>query len=391
LAGDPQVLGVQGAAGDSMGRSPIGGLRAEAEGFADQIAQRGTREGGSAVRDFVTQGSVSSQGAQVAPRSKSVGLLRPTAAAMGKDAEQLAGMGAGGFGSTQRPNLQRSPDSWSALPPSSPPSEAGAPSDPLLRQRETRPRQAVPGHEGPDANNSEIREEIPDDQLARSGELSRRLTDIADRLHAGGFDEAPDPRAGRIQFARAQVHGDRILVRPEDRRGSDVPDIDLPRIPGTEGFSPSHVNFHDYRVPVLAPPQLSGRKGLLAVQRELMRNPTTGRDREATRKGVVNDVGHLRPLDKDTNYVKTYRVPSKDPNRSDAVINYTIPGAHMANEGFVIRFARLRKDGRVEIVTYGEGNAVEMNPLTRGYWEPRVNEAWTKNSLAVIKRALRER
>jgi hypothetical protein len=122
-----------------------------------------------------------------------------------------------------------------------------------------------------------------------------------------------------------------------------------------------------------------------------MRNPTTGRDREATRKGVVNDVGHLRPLDKDTNYVKTYRVPSKDPNRSDAVINYTIPGAHMANEGFVIRFARLRKDGRVEIVTYGEGNAVEMNPLTRGYWEPRVNEAWTKNSLAVIKRALRAR
>ena len=63
----------------------------------------------------------------------------------------------------------------------------------------------------------------------------------------------------------------------------------------------------------------------------------------------------------------------------------------MANEGFVIRFARLRKDGRVEIVTYGEGNAVEMNPLVRRVWEPRVKDAWTKNSLAVIEKALRAR
>jgi hypothetical protein len=181
-------------------------------------------------------------------------------------------------------------------------------------------------------------------------------------------------------------------VRPEDRKGSDVPDIDLPRIPGTEGISPFDFNFHDYRVPVLAPPELSGREGLLAVQRELLRDPTPGRDREARPKGVVNDVGDLRWRDNDTNYVKTYRVPSKDPNRSDAVINYTIPGAHVANEGFVIRFARLRKDGRVEIITYGEGNAVEMNPrLKPVIWGKRVDEAWTRNSLDVIRRALRAR
>ena len=105
----------------------------------------------------------------------------------------------------------------------------------------------------------------------------------------------------------------------------------------------------------------------------------------------MNDVGDLRWLDNDTNYVKTYRVPSKDPNRSDAVINYTIPGAHMANEGFVIRFARLRRDGRVEIVTYGEGNAFEMNPLFGPVWKPHVREAWTNNSLSVIERALRAR
>ena len=60
LAGDPKVLGLPGAAGESIGRSPIAGLRAEAEVYADQMAQRGAREWGSAVRDFVMQGPISS-------------------------------------------------------------------------------------------------------------------------------------------------------------------------------------------------------------------------------------------------------------------------------------------------------------------------------------------
>ena len=318
LAGDLQVLGLPGAAGGSLGRPPIGGLRAEAEGYADQIAQRGTREWGSAVREFVMQGPGLEAG-QAAPRWKAVGLLQPASAAMGEEAEQLTWVGAGGFGSMQGLQLQRSPGPRIAPPAASPSSDATPVSDPLPRQREGGSRQAVPGDEGPDSNNGHTQQIVLDDELARGGEVPRSLTDIANRLHAGGFDEAPDPRAGRIQFARAEVHRDRIFVRPEDQKGSDVPDIDLPRIPGTEGFSTSHVNFHDYRVPVLAPPKLSGRKGLLAVQRELMQNPTPGRDRAARPKGVVNDVGPLWGFDNGTNYVKTYRVPSKDPNRSDAV------------------------------------------------------------------------
>jgi len=59
-AGDLQMLGAQGAAGGSLERSAIGGLRAEAEGYADQIAQRGTPQWGSAVRGFVMQGPVGS-------------------------------------------------------------------------------------------------------------------------------------------------------------------------------------------------------------------------------------------------------------------------------------------------------------------------------------------
>ncbi len=58
VAGDPQMLGGQGAVGGGLDRSPIGGLRAEAEGYADQIAERGTPEWGSAVRNFVMQGPV---------------------------------------------------------------------------------------------------------------------------------------------------------------------------------------------------------------------------------------------------------------------------------------------------------------------------------------------
>jgi hypothetical protein len=60
FAGDPQVLGGHGAAGDSLGRPPIDGLRAEAEGYADQVAQRGTPGWGSALKDFVTRGPVRS-------------------------------------------------------------------------------------------------------------------------------------------------------------------------------------------------------------------------------------------------------------------------------------------------------------------------------------------
>jgi hypothetical protein len=67
LARDPQLLGVPGAAGGSLSRSPIGGLRAEAEGYADQLAQRGTREWGSAVRNFVMQGPASFVCADVRP------------------------------------------------------------------------------------------------------------------------------------------------------------------------------------------------------------------------------------------------------------------------------------------------------------------------------------
>ncbi len=277
-------------------------------------------------------------------------------------------------------------------PAASPSNEIGSRPDPLLRQLKTGPRELVRDHASRDANRGQPREVVSDDRLADGGEVPRRLTHIADQFQAGGYDEAADARAGRVQLARAEARGNRIFVRPEDRVGSDVPNIDLPRIPGTKGVSPFDVNFHDYRVPVLAPPELSGRRGLLAVQQELLRNPTTGRDREATRKGVLNDVGDLWGPDGANNYVKTYRVPSKDPNRSDAIINYTVPGKHMVNEGFVIRFARLRKDGRVEIITYGEGNSWKMNRrLKPVLWGPAVDEAWTKNSLAVIQRALKVR
>ena len=225
----------------------------------------------------------SAETTQVAPRWSSVGLPRLVGAAMVGNGQQLAGNGGRGIepGSGVE---QRFAEPEVSAPAASPLSEARRVPEPPARWLEADPRSDVRSHANPDANNGQIREDILADQLAQSGEVPRGLTDIADRLHAGGFDEAPDPRAGRVQFARAEARGDRIFVRPEDGKGSDVPDIDLPRIPGTKGFSPSHVNFHDYRVPVLAPPQLSGRKGLLAIQRELMRNPTPGQDREATRK-----------------------------------------------------------------------------------------------------------
>ena len=70
-AGNPQMPGPQGGAGGSLQPLAIGGLRAEAEGYADQIAQRGTREWGSAVRDFVIKGPADPGNLAVRPNEAS--------------------------------------------------------------------------------------------------------------------------------------------------------------------------------------------------------------------------------------------------------------------------------------------------------------------------------
>ncbi|HEX8389100.1 MAG TPA: hypothetical protein VF636_08795 [Sphingomonas sp.] len=196
---------------------------------------------------------------------------------------------------------------------------------------------------------------------------------------------APEPR---IELARAEVRNGRVFVIPERDLRSDLPTLNLPNNVGARGFSPGLMT-HDYLVPVLAPRELSGPAGLAAVGRALVANPTPGRDQPSSPTGTRNDVGGLPYLpDGGDNFVRSYVIPSSDPRRSAAVVNYTIRGEHALNEGFVLRFAELRRDGRIELVTYGEGNALKQSEAIELIWGPMVTEAWAVNANEVFRAAL---
>lgn len=189
-----------------------------------------------------------------------------------------------------------------------------------------------------------------------------------------------------VQFARAEVVGGRVDIIPESGIRSDLPTFNIPNNVGAEGFSPG-LFTHDYIVTNLAPTTLTGTAGLAAIGAALRNNPTPGLDFPATGQGVRNDVGHLVPFDGGDNFVRSYIIPSTDPSRSDAIVNYTIAGEHTMAEGFVIRFGELGVDGKISLVTYGEGNAIKQSELTRGRWEPIVKDVWTQNAQQIFATA----
>lgn len=219
-----------------------------------------------------------------------------------------------------------------------------------------------------------------DEGLAQWSEMSS-----AEQLRVASG--APEPR---IELARTEVRNGRVVILPERELRSDLPTVNIPNNVGARGFSPG-LTSHDYLVPVLAPPTLSGPGGLAAIERALVANPTPGRDQPSTPTGARNDVGDLIPGDGDTNFVRSYVIPSSDPRRSDAVVNYTIHGEHAMHEGFVMRFAELRSDGRIELITYGEGDAFLQSDMFEKGWGGIVERVWTGNAVEIFRDALERR
>lgn len=189
-----------------------------------------------------------------------------------------------------------------------------------------------------------------------------------------------------VQLARAEVVGDRVRIIPESAKRSDLPSFSIPNNVAAQGFSPG-ITTHDYLVTTNAPPTLNGPVGLAAIGRALVANPTPGVDQPSTPTGTRNDVGDIVPLDGDTNYVRSYVIPSSDPTRSDAVINYTIKGEHALDEGFVMRFAELRPNGSIELVTYGEGNAFAQSEAFGFMWKDAVQNVWKNNAQEIFSSA----
>ena len=194
-----------------------------------------------------------------------------------------------------------------------------------------------------------------------------------------------------IHLARAEIRkspeGVMIDIKPEQDLSTSLPNITIPNNVGAEGFGRSILQ-HDYIVINHAPRDLSGQKGLKAVEKALRDRPTPGASKTATPEGTRNDVGNLAPLDGDDNFVRSFVVDSKDPNRSDIVVNYTIDGEHILEEGFVMRYAELDKDGRVTLVTYGEGNALpQVEALESLVWGGAVEKIWGDNAKMIFDQA----
>jgi hypothetical protein len=210
--------------------------------------------------------------------------------------------------------------------------------------------------------------------------------DFAQRaIEAGNFSTDP------VQIARADIRDGKIAITPDKNLMQDLPTATLPNNVGAAGFSPG-IFSHDYLVVNRAPSELRGREGLDAVGKALLENPTPGKDTAASGNGSRNDVGPLDPtglIDGGTNFVNSYSVKSTDPtSRSDMVVNYTIKGEHMLHEGFVMRYGRLNNDGSIDLITYGEGNALyQVEALEGALWGDQVKQVWTDNANEIFDRA----
>ncbi|MEZ5934444.1 MAG: hypothetical protein R3F54_21375 [Alphaproteobacteria bacterium] len=213
------------------------------------------------------------------------------------------------------------------------------------------------------------------------------------------FARAEARRVGvdSIQLARAEIrdtpNGSVIDIKPEDDLIRGLPDVTIPNTVGAEGFG-RNMWQHDYLVVTPAPQDLRGPEALAAINQALRANATPGKDAPASHEGTRNDVGDITLFDGDDNFVKTFVVDAfsaeataTTPARSDIVVNYTIKGEHILDEGFVMRYAVMGSDGGISLVTYGEGNATFQVEGLQGIWGGQVDDVWTANAEEVFRDA----
>jgi len=202
---------------------------------------------------------------------------------------------------------------------------------------------------------------------------------------SGNFAEADVINNNDIQVSSGiDVTDGLVLVDPMQ---DGLPSFALPGDSGMDGITGDDTFFHDYYVPVSAPSNIIGQQGLDAIEWALQHNPTPGNDAPATINGTRNDVEGLHPLGFDwgDNFVFSYVVDNPNPDQTDIVVNYTIEGEHMLEEGYVMRYGQLNDDDSIDIITYGEGNAWEQgNFVTENYAENEVHEVWAYNAQEIF-------
>lgn len=181
---------------------------------------------------------------------------------------------------------------------------------------------------------------------------------------------------------RAVAAGNMIYILPDT---PGVPSVAIPNTVGAQGFGPRDAHFHIYRV--------SSRGGIDggAIGAGFRNNPTPGQDNPASPSGTRNDVGQIHPFDGGHNNVRSFSVPSPDRSRfTDITINYTIPGEHALNEGFVMGYGERNADGTVTMHHYGEGDAALQNPALGRLWGPQARRTWLRVQQQIRRRITNE-
>ena len=172
---------------------------------------------------------------------------------------------------------------------------------------------------------------------------------------------------------RATVRDGQILIQPEN---ANVPAIPIPNNVGASGVGPDKIFFHDYLV---STPSSSNNP--TAVGQAFANNPTPGVGDSASPQGTLNNVGHIpMQLDFGVNMVRSFTVASPDPRRfTDITVNYTVKGAHVLEEGFVMQFGQILPSGQISNITYGEGNAFIQGNWNKALWGPTLRQTWEQN------------
>lgn len=172
---------------------------------------------------------------------------------------------------------------------------------------------------------------------------------------------------------RSTVRDGQIFIQPED---PNMPRVSIPNNVGAAGVGPNRAFFHDY---LISTPSTSTSRE--AVGRAFANNPTPGVDDYASPQGTLNNVGHIPfQFDFGMNMVRSFSVASPDPSRfTDVTINYTVKGAHVLEEGFVMQFGQVLPSGQISNMTYGEGNAFIQGNWDKSLWEPALRKTWEQN------------
>ncbi|MER8734497.1 RHS repeat-associated core domain-containing protein, partial [Mesorhizobium sp. M0018] len=169
--------------------------------------------------------------------------------------------------------------------------------------------------------------------------------------------------------------GKSVSIDPEDK---DQPTVTIPNslkdsgitkgttVAGSSkaknnGVKKTDFFFHTYKARTKT--TFKGKEKLAAIGTKIRNNPVpSAYSRPATKDGTPNVALDVFGIPMEF-MVDSSVIKSPNPDKySDITVNYTVPGEHMLEEGYVMSYAVRDKDDSISVVSYGEGNSAFQAP-----------------------------